>query len=184
MCIIACDGYLTEMVREKPINCKVFFVRKTGRRVSKLSTDAELIGLTKLVSRTTRVIRANQTPIVTQPFYLSAPDAEPVNMERHMSDIVPRSQAETIEVLSGLAHTVADGLGIAIEPYDTILVLDTSGDVHWMYHFDDREKRIYRTQKGSQRFVEISINDDGSINLNGVILQIENAIEELKHKDY
>jgi hypothetical protein len=101
-----------------------------------------------------------------------------------MTFIKPDDEKHRNEILENLATNVARRISITMRPYDATAVTDTSGNVHWMHKFDEYERRIYRTQNGTQRMANLDIERSEFIDLNHVEDEIKAAIEILILKDY
>ena len=101
-----------------------------------------------------------------------------------MNLIKPDSDEHRYRILANLATNVARRIGVTITPYDASAVKDLSGNVHWMYVFDEHESRIYRTQNGTQRMAEIKFSTDGLMDLDDLSDQIKSAIEKLMIENY
>lgn len=75
-------------------------------------------------------------------------------------------------------------MGLRMTAYDATAVKDGSGDVRWMYVFDEHESRIYSVRNGLQRFENIELDADGLIDLDEAERQIKTAIDRLIIKHY
>ena len=101
-----------------------------------------------------------------------------------MTLIKPNSEEHSRGILSNLTENVSKRLGFKFIPYTSAAIRDLSGNVHWMYVFDEHESRMYRVQNGSQHFVDLDLGDDKLIDLDDLATQIKSAIETLILKDY
>jgi hypothetical protein len=96
-----------------------------------------------------------------------------------MTIINPDTHQSRVEILSNLARNVGRRMDVLMEPYETIAIKDDSGRVHWMYIFDEHENRVYRVENGQQQLRDITIGDDGLIDLNDIEQQLKQALTEL-----
>src|SRR5690348_16374235 len=101
-----------------------------------------------------------------------------------MNLIKPNSDEDRTVILSSLATNIFRRLGLKIKPYDANAVKDESGEIHWMYVFDEQESRIYRTQNGTQRMADLDIERGEAIDLDDVERQVKTAIEKLRREVY
>lgn len=73
-------------------------------------------------------------------------------------------------------------MGIEVKPYETSTVKDNSGQVHWMFRYDELEFRVYRIQRSFQRFIEIRCDNKDLLDLDDAETQIRRALLELNHR--
>ena len=101
-----------------------------------------------------------------------------------MNLIKPDSDEHRYSILSNLATNVARRIGVTITSYDASAVKDLSGNVHWMYVFDEHESRIYRTQNGTQRMADLQVDTGKLMDLDELADRIRSAIEKLMIENY
>jgi hypothetical protein len=93
--------------------------------------------------------------------------------------IIP-GQEQRSEILSILAHNIGKRIGVEMRPYDVATIADRSGETHWMYRFDEHEKRIFRVQNGSQLFRDLEIPENEHIDVDQIADQMRRAVTELE----
>ena len=101
-----------------------------------------------------------------------------------MNLIKPDSDEHRYRILANLATNVARRIGVTITPYGASAVKDLSGNVHWMYVFDEHESRIYRTQNGTQRMADLQVDTGKLMDLDELADRIRSAIKKLMIENY
>src|SRR3982751_1677765 len=93
---------------------------------------------------------------------------------------IVQSRKDRLDILSNLARSTGDRIGIEMKPFDFAAMADRSEEIHWMYRFDEHRIRIFRVQSGSQLFRDIQIERDDAINVDEIADQIEQIVTELE----
>jgi hypothetical protein len=84
------------------------------------------------------------------------------------------------EILSNLAHNIGKRICVELKPYDIAAIADRSGEIHWMYRFDEHENRIFRVYNGSQLFRDIDVETDGPIDVDDLADRIRRIVTDLE----